>query len=191
MRNIIIGFGILATATLGYFAFSTSKASPPEAAETSDSESAGGDSINASERSKDGFVAPRRMRANSALGSDELSGESRRRMKDMGRGQGDANYRANLRKGLDGTPEPSDEALTERQEARSEVLTRRTKQWISDADKDDDGQLSPTEAELGSPHLRLILRDFDSADSNGDGAIDETELKSAAIARRAKRHDGR
>lgn len=184
MRNIIIGVGVLAVAAIAYLALGTSPTEHKPSAETS--------SANAEESSKGeaakSFVTPRRMRSDSTSLGDELSGDSRRRMGEMGRGDR-VKHRANLQKTFTGKLAPSDETRSGGQVEREEVIRRRTQQWITDADKDADGLLSPSEAELGSPRLRLILSDFDAADSDGDGAINEEELKRAAMARRATRRE--
>jgi hypothetical protein len=191
MRIIIIGIGLVALATLGYFALSTSTTKSPAPTATTTSEGAQDSEPNSSKLDSDRFVTPRRMRSNSALSKDELSDDSRRRIKQMGRGIDATKLRANRGSGLEGSDEIREDDRSAREAARAEVVLRRTKQWIVDADKNSDGLLSPSEAELGGAHLRLVLADFGSADSDGDGLINEEELQAASLARRAKRQERR
>jgi hypothetical protein len=55
-------------------------------------------------------------------------------------------------------------------------------------DKDGDGNISRDEA-AGEPGRRRLVRDFDAADANSDGAVSPAELEAHIAERRANRTD--
>lgn len=187
MQKLLIGLVLLTLGALAYLALGGTGKSSKATFETSEESESSESSNTAKENARD-FVAPRRMRSRSSLSEDELSDPSIRKMNQMGRG---GDLRSNKSNRLAGS-EPSSEAdLEAREQRRAEVVARRTRQWISDADKDSDGLLNPSEAELGSPSLRRVLNDFEAADTNGDGVINSEELVAATHLHRKRRQEQR
>lgn len=185
MRNLLLLIGLAALATLAYLALGTSKSTSSVASEGDENAEAG---ESPSDPTPAEFVKPRRMRSRENLSEDQLSLPKAKRMQGMGRG---GVYTSNKGKGLRGPDETGEIPSSERQTAQAEVIARRSRQWLSDSDKDSDGFLSRSEAELGGSRLRRILEDFEAADGDGDGYINLEELQSATQAWRADRLERR
>jgi hypothetical protein len=173
MQKLLIALGLLVLAALAYLVAlaylapgSSDKKSKATYEESDEVESEASDRSAAGERNSKEFVEPRRMRSRSSVSEDELSDPSLRKMDRMGQG---GDLRSNKSNRLEAREDLSQEDVSKREQQRAEVLARRSRQWISDSDKDSDGLLSPSEAERSGPDLRRVLRDFEASDANGDG----------------------
>jgi hypothetical protein len=189
MQKLLIGLGFLILATLAYLAFGGGSKEPDSYSEEGESEqSEASDTSSADKRKAKEFVPPRRMRSRSSLSDDELADPNLRKMNRMGGGE---DFRSNKGNRLATSEVSSEVDTSEREQQHAEVVARRSRQWISDSDKDSDGLLSPSEAELGGANLRRVLSDFDAADTNGDGVVNLEELKIATALHRKRRLERR
>ncbi len=194
MRNLILAAACIGIAGTAYIAWPSSPEGDDKAAQDKEKRSRGSETI----------VTPRRMRSREAISDDILALPApalpdkkipfRSRRGDLpstseAEGRLSIAERAAMRASAAGRAEAPDGEVkgATGEQARKTTVARRMNQWVIDADKDADGALSRSEAELGGSTLRLVLSDFDAADKNGDERINKEELLAAIEAREARR----